>query len=191
MNSGPSPCPNTSTTGSTTPTLWPAGAARQRARPIWRRSSTLTLPQPTWWIRVQEASAALTPAQGDLADADRGFQRAGAALLADEAAESHALGKTDRRHGHPANRRRLHDGEHRQTPAAASNPSSSSPAGSVPGPDHQHHGAGEHDGAVDNGPATVDHDDQHNGTPDNHDDHDRFRFRRRRLWRLVRRRSRG
>ena len=41
---------------------------------------------------VQEASAALTGARGDLADADRGLQRAGAALLADEAAESHALG---------------------------------------------------------------------------------------------------
>jgi hypothetical protein len=42
---------------------------------------------------VQEASAALTTARGDLADANRGLQRAGAALLADEAAESHALGR--------------------------------------------------------------------------------------------------
>ena len=43
--------------------------------------------------RVQAASAAVTSAQGDLADADRGLQRAGAALLADEAAENHALEK--------------------------------------------------------------------------------------------------
>ena len=43
--------------------------------------------------RVRAASAALTSVQGDLADADRGFQKAGAALLADQAAESHALEK--------------------------------------------------------------------------------------------------
>ncbi len=80
--------------------------------------------------RVQVASTALTSAQGDLADADRGFQRAGAALLADQAAESHALEKL------------IDDTATLQTagacttvsivtPAAASNPSSSSPAGSV------------------------------------------------------------
>jgi hypothetical protein len=43
--------------------------------------------------RVQAASAAMTSAQGNLAGADRGLQRAGAALLADEAAENHALEK--------------------------------------------------------------------------------------------------
>ncbi len=72
VNSGPSPYPNTSTTGSTTPTLWPAVAARQRARPAWLRSSTRRLPQPTWWIESRQHPPQLTSAQGDLADADRG-----------------------------------------------------------------------------------------------------------------------
>jgi hypothetical protein len=43
--------------------------------------------------RVEAASAAVTADQDNLADADRGLQRAGAALLADEAAENHALEK--------------------------------------------------------------------------------------------------
>ncbi len=80
---------------------------------------------------VQAASAALTSDQGNLADSDRGLQRAGAALLADEAAESHALEKL------------INDVATLQTagacttvsiiatPSAASNSSPSSPAGAA------------------------------------------------------------